>query len=82
MEQTLEATLHLPAISRTIKIRARQVGHWWRGKAELRNDLLLWAPSHRRDSGGWPTRIYLQKLCADIACSLEDLLGAMDNGDE
>ena len=31
--------------------------------------------------GQW-TRTYLQKLCMDTGCSLEDLLEAMDDRDE
>ena len=32
-------------------------------------------------SVGWPARTYLHQLCADTGCSLEDLLGAMDDRD-
>ena len=31
---------------------------------------------------GCPARTYLQELCTDKGCSLEDLLNAMDNSDE
>ena len=30
---------------------------------------------------GWPARTYLQQLCANTGCSLEDLPGAMDDRD-
>ena len=28
---------------------------------------------------GRPARLYIQQLCADTGCSLEDLLGGMDD---
>ena len=30
---------------------------------------------------GWPARTYIQQLCADTGCSLEDLLGTMGDRD-
>ena len=42
-------------------------------------DVLLWTSLQWNASVGWPTRIYLQQLYADTACSLEGLLGAMDD---
>ena len=32
-----------------------------------------------RASAGQPDRTYLQQLCTDIGCRLEDLLGAMND---
>ena len=73
---------HLPPISKTIQIRrTRYVGHWWRSKDELINDVLLWTPSHGRTTVGRPARIYIQQLCADTGCSLEDPQEAMDERD-
>ena len=73
---------HLLPISKTIKIkRTRYVGHCWRSKVELIRDVLQWTPSHRRASVGWPARPYLQQLCIDTGCSLEDLPEAMDDRD-
>ena len=45
------------------------------------NDILLWTPSHERAKTRRPTRTYIQQLCADTGCSLEDLMGAMDDRD-
>ena len=38
--------------------------------------------SYGRVSVGRPTRTYLQQLCADAGCRLEDLLEVMDDRDE
>ena len=38
-------------------------------------------PSYGYASVGQPTRTYLQQLCADTRCSLEDLPGVMDDKD-
>ena len=73
---------HLSPITKTIQVRqTKHVGHCWRSKDELISDMLLWTPSHRRAKVGQPARTYLQQLCADTRCSLEDLPGAMDNRD-
>ena len=29
-------------------------------------------------SAGWPTKMYLQQLCTDTGCSLENLPGVME----
>ena len=62
--------------------RSRHAGHWWRSKDELISDILLWTPSHERAKAGRTVRNYIQKLCADIGYSIEDLPGAMDDRDE
>ena len=85
----LEATPHettvvwlLTSISKTIQVKwTRHVGHWWRSKDELISDVLLWTPIHGCASIGRPARTYLHWLCADTGCSLENLLGAMDDRD-
>ena len=70
----------LPLISKTIQIRwTRHEGHCWRYKNELSSNVLLWTPSHRHASVGWPTRTYLQQLCTDTGCSLEDLPKVIDD---
>ena len=64
---------HLPPITKTIQIkRTRQGGHCWRR---------MWIPSHGRAKAGQPARTYVQQLCADTGCSLEDLPGVMDKRD-
>ena len=55
------------------------MGHCWRNGDELISDILLWTPSQGRLKAGWPARTYIQQLCADTGCSLEDLPGAMDD---
>ena len=67
---------------KTIKVwQTRHMGHCWRSKDKLISDVLLWTPSHGWAKVGWPARTYIQQLCADTGCSLEELLGAMDNRD-
>ena len=73
---------HLPLIMKTIQIRqTRHAGHCWRSNDKLISDVLLWTPSHERAKVGWPARTYIQQLCANTGCSLEELPRAMDNRD-
>ena len=73
---------HLPSITKTILVkRTRYAGHCWRSKEELMHYILLWIPSHERAKAGRPSRTYIQQLCADTECSLEDLPEAMDDRD-
>ena len=58
------------------------VGHCWRSKDERISDVLPPTPSHRRAMVGRPTRTYVQQVCTDTRCSLENLPGAMDDRDE
>ena len=71
---------HLPSITKTIQVRltshARQC---WRRRDEFIRDILLWTSSHGRAKAGRPARTYIQQLCGDTGCSLEDLPEAMDN---
>ena len=70
--------MHLPPISKTIQIRwTRHVGHYWRSKHEIIRDVLLWISSHGRVSVGRPARTYLQQLCMDPGCNLENQPEAM-----
>ena len=39
------------------------------------SDIMLWTPSHERAKVGRPGKTYIQQLCADTGCNLEDLLG-------
>ena len=71
---------HLPLITKTIQVRqTRHAGHCWRSRVELIRDVLLWTPSHGREKAGRPARTYLQQLCANTGCSLENLPEAIDN---
>ena len=71
---------HWPPITKTIKIRrTRHAGHCWRSRNELISDVLLWTPSHGQAKVGRPARTYIQQVCADMGCSLEDLPEAMDD---
>ena len=73
---------HLPPITKTIQVRqTRHVGHCWRSKDDLISDILQWTPSHRQAKAGQPARTYIQHLCADTRCSLEELPGVMDDRD-
>ena len=65
---------HLSPISKTIQIRwTRYVGCCWRSKDKHISNILHWTPSHGCASVRWPARTYLQQLCTDTGCSLEDL---------
>ena len=71
--------VHLQPIKKTIQVRrTRHALHWWACKDELISYVLLCSPLHRRAKVERPARTYLQQLCADIACSLEDISGMMD----
>ena len=73
---------HLLPITKTIQVgQTIYAGHCWRSKDELISDVLLWTPSHGWAKVGQPARTYIQQLCADTGCSLEDLPGVMDNRD-
>ena len=65
-------------------IKIRQIRHAeqsWRSKNGFISDIFLWTPSHGRAKTGRPARIYIQQLCTDTGCSLEDLSWAMDDKD-
>ena len=71
---------HLPPITKTVQVRrTRHAGHCGRNRDELINDVLPWTSSHRRAKAGRPVRTYIQQLCADKRCSLEDLPEEMDD---
>ena len=71
---------HLPPITKTIQIRRnRHAGHCWRSRDELISDILQWAPSDRRAKAGQHARTYIQQLCVDTGCNLEDLPRTMDD---
>ena len=59
----------------------RYAGHRCRSKDEPISNVLPWTPSHRCTSVGQPVRTYLQLLCTDTECSLEDLPEAMEDRD-
>ena len=54
------------------------MGHCWRSKDELISDDLQW--TSKRASIGQPRKKYLQQLCTDTVCCLEDLSVAMEIG--
>ena len=35
-------------------------------------DIFLWTPSHGRAKAGRPARSYIQQLCADTGCCIEE----------
>ena len=51
----------------------------WRRKDELVSDVLLWTPTYGQAKAGRPARTYIQQLCEDTGCNLEDLLEAMND---
>ena len=73
---------YLPPITKTIQIRqSRNAGYCWWSNDERISDVLPWTPSHGGAKVGRPAWTYIQQLCADIGCSLEDLPEAMDDRD-
>ena len=71
---------HLLPITKTIQVRrTRYAGHCWRSKDELISDVLLWTPTYGQAKAGRPARTYIQQLCEDTGCNLEDLPEAMNN---
>ena len=71
---------HLPPITKTIKIRwTRHAGYCWWSRDQPISDVLQWTPSYGRAKARRPVRTYLQQLCAETGCSLENLPEAMDN---
>ena len=70
----------LPPITKTIQVRqTRHAGHCWRSWDELINDVLLWTPTYGRAKAGRPAQTYIQRLCEDTGCSLEDLPEAIND---
>ena len=72
---------HLPPIKKAIKIRrTRHAGHCWRSRDEPWG-MYSCGPLHidkqRQDVQLLPT--YIQQLCEDTECSLEDLPEAMND---
>ena len=74
---------HLLPISQIIQIRwARHTGHWWKSKDKLIKDILLGTPKHGHTSIGRQTKTFINQLCEDIGCCLEDLPIGMDDKKE
>ena len=71
---------HLPPITKTIQVRrTRHAGHCWRSKDELINDVLLLTPTYGQAKAGRPARTYIEQLCEDTGCDLEDLPKVMND---
>ena len=71
---------YLPPITKTIQARrTRHEGYCWRSRDELISDVLLWTPAYGRAKAGRPGRTYIQQLCEDTECSLEDTPEAMND---
>ena len=65
---------YLPPITKTIQVRrTRHVGHCWSSRDKLISNILLWTPSHGQGKALRAAITYIQQLCADTECSLEDL---------
>ena len=71
---------HLSPITKTIQVRrTRYAGHCWRSRDELISDVLLWTPTRDRAKARRPARTYIQQLCEDTGCCLEDLPEEMND---
>ena len=71
---------HLPPFTKTIQVRrTRHAGYCWRSRDELIITILQWTTSHERAKAGRPARTYIQHLCADTGCCLEDLSKAVND---
>ena len=71
---------HLPPVTKIIQVRrTRHAGHCWRSKDELISDVLLWTPAYGQAKAGRSAQTYIQQLCEDTGCSLEDLPEAMND---
>ena len=71
---------HLPPITKTIQVRrTRHAGHCWRSRDELISDVLLWTPTYGRAKAGRQARTYIQQLCEDTGCRLDDQPEAMND---
>ena len=71
---------YLPPITKTNQARrTRHAGHCWRSKDELLSDVLLWTPAYGQSKAGRPARTYIQQLCEDTGCSVENLPEAMND---
>ena len=71
---------HQPPTTKTIKIRrTRHAGHCWRSWDKLISDVLMCIPSHGRAKAVRLAPTYIQLLCANTGCSLEDQPEAMDD---
>ena len=74
---------HLPPIMKTIQVRrTRHAGHCWRSRDKLISDVLIWTPTYGRAKAGRPAWTYIQQLCEDMGCSLEDLPEVMNDRDK
>ena len=73
---------YLPPILKAIKVkRTKHEEHSWRSKDELKSDVFPLTSSQWWAKVGRPARTYIQQLCVDTRCSLEDITGAMDDRD-
>ena len=75
IKQILEATSHKKA---TVWPSTFHAGNCWISKYELISDVLQWTLHTDVQEMDDITRTYLQQLCADTGCSLEDLPGERD----
>ena len=67
------AARNFPLISLIIQIkRTRHAGHCCKSKEELIRDGFLWTPTHGHTGVGSPAKTYINQLCGDSRCHLED----------
>ena len=71
---------HSLPISKTIQVRwTRLARRYWKSKNEFISDIPLRTPLCGHASVDRPTKTFIDRLCADTECSLEDLLETMDD---
>ena len=69
---------HLPPITIQVR-RSRYAGHCWSKTDELISEILLWTLSHGQANAERLARTYMQQLCADTGCSLENQSGVLED---
>ena len=71
---------HLPPITKTIRVRrTRHAGHYWRSMDKFISDVLRWTLTYGQAKAGRAARTYIQQLCVDTGCSLENMPEAMND---
>ena len=74
---------HLPPITKTLQVMwSRHAGHCWRSRDDLISDVLLWITTYGQVKAGRPARTYIEQLCEDTGCTLEDLPEEMNDGEK
>ena len=70
----LELVGKIDCMQRDVKLK-----YMYNDKESYISDVLLWTPTYDRAKAGQLARTYIQQLCEDTGCSLEDLPEAMND---